>query len=71
MGGSGPDRTDDFQKLCGSGLDRIQFYRIRTGLGLKNFTVRSSLVHTNQIWARIRTGQDWSQFWPDRTAIFF
>jgi len=33
-----------FSKICGSGLDRIQFYRIRTGLGLKNFTVYSSLV---------------------------
>jgi len=43
MGGSGLDRTKDFQNFCGSGLDRIQFYRIRTGLGLKNFTVRSSL----------------------------
>jgi len=31
--------------MGGSGLDRIQFYRIRTGLGLKKFTVRSSLVH--------------------------
>jgi len=30
--------------FIGSGLDRIQFYRIRTGLGLKNFAVRSSLV---------------------------
>jgi len=37
------DRTDDFQKFCGSRLDRIQFHGIRTGLGLKNFTVRSSL----------------------------
>jgi len=45
MGGSGLDQTDDFQKFCGSGLDRIQFYRIRTGPGLKNFTVRSSLNH--------------------------
>jgi len=44
MGGSRLDRTDDFQKFCGSRLDRIQFCRIRTGLGLKNFTVRSSLV---------------------------
>jgi len=44
MGGSELDRTDDFQKFCGSGLDRIQFYRIRTGLGLINFTVLSSLV---------------------------
>jgi len=44
MGGPGLDQTDDFQKFCGSGLDRIQFYRIRTGLGLKNLTVRSSLV---------------------------
>jgi len=37
--------TGDFQKFCGSGLDRIQTYRmIRTGLGLKNFTVCSSLL---------------------------
>ena len=35
MGGSGPDRTDDFQILCGSGLDQIQIYRIKTGLDLK------------------------------------
>jgi len=44
MGGSGLDRTDDFQKFCRTGLDRIQFHQIRTGLGLKNFTVRSSLL---------------------------
>jgi len=44
MDGLGLDRTDDFEKFCGSGLDRIQLYRIRTGLGLKNFTVRSSLL---------------------------
>jgi len=37
MGGSGLDQTDDLQKCCRSGLDRIQFYWIRTGLGLKNF----------------------------------
>jgi len=37
------DWTDDFQQFCGSGQDRIQFYQIRTGLRLKNFTVRSSL----------------------------
>ena len=46
IGGSGLDRTDEFQKFCGSGLVWIQFYRIRTGLGLKNFTVRSSLLGT-------------------------
>jgi len=45
MGGSALDWTDDFQEICGSGLDRIQFCRIRTGLRLKNFTVRSSLVN--------------------------
>ena len=33
----------------GSGLDRIQFHRIRTGLGLKNFTVRSSLPQTTVV----------------------
>jgi len=44
MGGLGLDQTDDFQKFCGSGLDRIQFCRNRTGLGLKNFIVCSSLV---------------------------
>jgi len=49
-GGSALDRTDDFQKFYRSGLDRIQFYRIRTGLGLKNFTVRSSLPHTSTAW---------------------
>jgi len=37
---TGLDRTDDFQKFCGSRLDRIQFYRIKTELGLKNLTVR-------------------------------
>ena len=41
------DRIDDFQKFCRSGLNRIQFYRIRTGLRLKNFTVRSSFVQTS------------------------
>jgi len=45
IGGSGLDQTDDFQKFYISGLDRIQFYRIRTGLGLKIFTVRSSLLN--------------------------
>jgi len=44
MGGWGLDRTDDFQKFQGSGLDRIQFYWNRIGLGLKNFTVLSSLL---------------------------
>jgi len=44
MGRSRLDRTDDFQEFCGSGLDRIQFLRIRIVLGLKNFTVRSSLI---------------------------
>jgi len=48
MGGSGLDWADDFQKFCGSGLDRIQLLQIRIGLGLKNFTVRSSLVRNNQ-----------------------
>ena len=49
IGGSGLDRTDDFQIFCGSGLYRIQFYRIRIGLGLRNFTVCSSLMLTVQI----------------------
>ena len=44
IGGSGLDRTGDFQKFCRSRLDRIQFYRIKIGLGLKNLSVRSSLV---------------------------
>jgi len=48
MGGSGLDWTDDFQKFCGSGLDWIQLLRIRIGLGLKNFTVRSCLVVPQQ-----------------------
>jgi len=44
IGRSGLDRTHDFQKFGGSGLDWIQFCRSRTGLGLKNFTIRSSLL---------------------------
>jgi len=32
MGGSGLDWTDDLQKFCGTGLDRIQFLQIRIGL---------------------------------------
>jgi len=44
MGVSGLDRTDDFQKFCRSGLDQIQLLGIRIGLGLKNFTVCSSLL---------------------------
>jgi len=43
MGGSGLDLTDDFQKFCASVLDWIQLLQIRIGLGLNNFTVRSSL----------------------------
>jgi len=43
MGGSRLDRSHDFQKFCGSGLDWIQFCRIRTGLGLKNFTQSAHL----------------------------
>jgi len=46
MGGSGLERTDDFQKFCGTGLDRIQFVWIRIGLGLKNLTACSSLIQT-------------------------
>jgi len=43
IGESGLDRPDIFQKFRVLGLDQIQFYRIRTGLGLKNFRVPSSL----------------------------
>jgi len=50
MGGSGLDRTDDFQKFRRSGLDRIQLLRIKIGLGLKNFTVRLSLPRTCYGW---------------------
>jgi len=46
IGESRPDQTGDFPKFCGSGVDWIQFHRIRTGLGQKNFTVRSSLAQT-------------------------
>jgi len=43
-----------FSKICGSGRDRIQFDRIRTGIGLKNFPVRSSLpVRQNRKFAPI------------------
>jgi len=44
MRGSGLHWTDYFQKFCGSGQDRIPFYLIRTGRGLKIFPVRSSLL---------------------------
>ena len=84
VGGSGLDRTDDFLKFCRSGLDRIQFLRTRIGLGLKNFTVCSSLtcvytaeMNTDQDWirneanlGRIRTGSDCNIFeiWRIRTG---
>jgi len=34
-----------FKNFADQELDQIQFYRVRTGLGLKNFTVRSSLLY--------------------------
>jgi len=46
IGGSGLDRTDDFQKICRSQLDRIQFFRVRSGL--KNLAVCKSLVYCTQ-----------------------
>ena len=58
MGGSGLDRSDDFHKFCESGLDWIQFYRIRTGLGLKNLSVRSSLENMKNYYkTNIKTSQ--------------
>jgi len=45
IGRSGLDHTSNFQKFCGSGRDRIQFYRIRTWLGMKSFTIRSSRAY--------------------------
>ena len=49
MGRSGLNRTGDFQKFCGTGLDRIQLLQARIGLGLKNFTVRSFLAGTTLV----------------------
>jgi len=49
MGGSGLDRIDDFQKFYETRLYRIQFLRIRIGLGLNNITVRSSLLRTKDL----------------------
>jgi len=40
------DRTDNFENSCGSGLDQIQFLWIRTGLGLKHFTVEMAQAST-------------------------
>jgi len=57
MDGSGLDRTDDFQKFCGSGLNWIQFDRTRTGLGPKNFTVRSSLLATRRYALLVKSQQ--------------
>jgi len=42
-------RTDDFQKFCGLGLDRI-----RNRLVLKNFAVRSSLVSGSWLAVSLR-----------------
>jgi len=39
-----------FSKYLWIRLDRILFHRIRTGLGLENFTVRSSLQPKQQCW---------------------
>ena len=62
MGGSGLDQTDYFQKFADPILDRIQYLRIRIGLGLKIFTVCSALqpgsdtvekiagIFTRRIW---------------------
>jgi len=86
MGGSGLDRTVDFQKFCRSGLDRIQFLGIRIGLGLKNFTVCSSLPYVltaqylissfdnnNNIGAMQWADHQWNAEWannPTRLRIF-
>ena len=54
MAGSGLNRTDNFHKFYGSRLDRIHFFRIRIGLGLKIFTVCTSQVSTDQGRIRIQ-----------------
>jgi len=64
---TGLDQTNDFQKFCGSGLDRIQFYRIRTGLGLKNFAHLWSIAVKNIVSLATDDfqkfcGQDWIGF---------
>jgi len=64
MGGSGLDRINDFQKFCGLGLDWIQFCWIRTGLGLKNFTIRSSLLRPD--FSRDSPGLKFFPGVPDR-----
>ena len=64
VGESGLDRTDDFQKFCGSGLDWIQFHRIRAGLGLKNFTGRSF-----PLASRDEHGSGLKQFWLDQYCV--
>jgi len=76
--GSELDRTGDFQQFCRSGLDRIQFCQIRTGLGLKNFTVCSSLFPAREYENESgldRTGSGLKTILAgsglDRTAIFF
>jgi len=65
IGGSGLDCPDDFQKFCRSGLHRIQFYRNKTGLRPKNFTVRSSMVRDRGVQDqdfRTRIRQDSAHF---------
>ena len=68
MGGSGLDRTNDFQRFWGSGLDWTQFLQIRIGLGLKNFTVRSSL---SQRWTdlRSRSSPEFLKLSPSPTLV--
>jgi len=74
MNRSGLDGTDDFQKFCGSGLIQIQFYRIRTGLGLKKFTIRSSLTHCSFFLKRwylappSHPGQSTTLLWLERPS---
>jgi len=67
-----------FQKFCGSELDWIQNFWIRIGLGLKNFTVGSSVLdsamrsnHKQCPWIRCqsRLRQD-SAFFSDQESKF-
>ena len=58
-GRTGLDWTHDFQNFCESGLEQIQFFRIRIGPGLKNFTARSFLCNLAEM--SVGLDLDWTR----------
>ena len=78
MDGSGLDRSNDFEKFCESGPDRIQFLQTRIGLGLENFQVSSSLMDRirtiyklQNTWDFFVSGLDWDIYFFNGSGYFF